>query len=62
MVETCSGDSFAFNRLLGSGRMARSGNTGDAVSGERALEKEGERVKPDPAYSVLSVSLRFRLV
>ena len=53
MAETCSGESFDFSRLLGRGRMARSGYSGEAVSGERVMDSEEEREKPGGlAYSV----------
>lgn len=42
MEDACSGESLAFNRLLGNGLMARSGKRGDAVSGDRAMDRDGD--------------------
>lgn len=42
MVEACSGESLAFNRLRGKGLMARSGKMGDAVSGDRVADRDGD--------------------
>lgn len=53
MDDACSGDSFDFSRLLGRGRMARSGKMGEAVSGERVADSDDDREKPGGlAYSI----------
>jgi hypothetical protein len=44
MIELCcSGESLDLRRRFGRGRIARSGYIGDAVSGDRATEKDEER-------------------
>lgn len=45
MVDACSGESFDFSRFRGSGLIARSGYIGEAVSGERAAEKDEDGEK-----------------
>ena len=52
MEDACWGESFDLRRLLGNGRMARSGKMGDAVSGERLADSDDDREKPGGlAYS-----------